>query len=178
MGREPTTAAGGTRTLTENKSTSRDARLTKQDYFRVGFRLLAEGGIGAVTIANVCELLGVTKGSFYHHFRSAPAFHRALLDHYEEEYAHRRIAELDAVAGPEGRRLEALVQRGVERDHEAESALRAWARSDVATAEVMQRVDATRAQYLSGFFVAAGLCRTKRRCTPTSRSRCSPVPRR
>ena len=134
--------------MTEHKSTSRDARLTKQDYFRVGFRLLAEGGIGAVTIANVCELLGVTKGSFYHHFRSAPAFHRALLEHYEEEYAHRRIAELDAVAGPEGRRLEALVQRGVERDHEAESALRAWARTDVATAEVMQRVDATRAQYL------------------------------
>lgn len=142
--------------MTQEKSTSRESRLTKQDYLRVGFRLLAEGGIGAVTIANVCALLGVTKGSFYHHFRSAPAFHGALLDWYEEEYAHRRIAELDAIAGPEDR-LAGLVRRGVERDHEAESALRAWARTDPATADVMQRVDATRARYLSTFFVAVGL---------------------
>lgn len=135
---------------------ARDRRLTKLDYCRAGLQLLAEGGIGAVTIANVCARLRVTKGSFYHHFDSAPAFHRELLDYYEDEYARRRIAEVEAVTGAT-ERLDALLQRGVERDHEAESALRAWSRTDPLAAEVMQRVDAARTQYLSNFLVAEGV---------------------
>ena len=78
-------------------------RLTRQDYVDVGFQLLATGGIGEVTIANVCGRLHVTKGSFDHHFESAPAFHRELLAYYEDEYARRRIEEVRAIAGTEDR---------------------------------------------------------------------------
>jgi AcrR family transcriptional regulator len=119
-------------------------------------QLLAEGGITAVTIANVCARLHITKGSFYHHFESAPAFHAELLANYEQEYAHRRIQAVDAIADPESR-LQAILERGVERDHEAESALRAWSRTDATAAEVMQRVDAARASYLTDFLVAQGV---------------------
>jgi AcrR family transcriptional regulator len=131
-------------------------RLGKADYFRTGMQLLAEGGITAVTIANVCARLHVTKGSFYHHFESGPAFHAKLLANYEEEYAHRRIQAIDAIADP-AIRLQALLERGVERDHEAESALRAWSRTDPTAAEVMQRVDAARARYLTEFLAGQGL---------------------
>ncbi len=119
-------------------------------------QLLAEGGITTVTIANVCSRLDVTKGSFYHHFDSGSAFHAGLLAHYEEEYAHRRIEAVDTITDPAAR-LDALVQRGVERDHEAESAIRAWSRTDPVAAAVMQRVDATRARYLADFFVSQGI---------------------
>ena len=141
---------------------SREVRLTKRDYYEVGFRLLADGGIGAVTIANVCARLHVTKGSFYHHFENAPAFHRDLLDYYEDEYARRRIDEVDAIDGTV-ERLQGLLARGVDRDHEAESALRAWSRTDPVAAEVMERVDAARARYLVRFFVEAGLPRREAR---------------
>ncbi len=118
--------------------------------------LLAEGGIAAVTIANVCARLHVTKGSFYHHFESGPAFHAELLANYEHEYAHRRTQAVDAIIDPDSR-LQALLERGVERDHEAESALRAWSRSDQSAAEVMQRVDAARARYLTDFLAGQGV---------------------
>jgi AcrR family transcriptional regulator len=130
--------------------------LTKADYFKTGMQLLAEGGITAVTIANVCARLQITKGSFYHHFESAPAFHAELLANYEQEYAHRRIQAVDSIADPESR-LQAILERGVERDHEAESALRAWSRTDPTAAEAMQRVDAARARYLADFFVDQGV---------------------
>jgi len=135
---------------------AREQRLGKADYFETGMQLLAEGGINAVTIANVCARLHVTKGSFYHHFESGPAFHAELLANYEEEYAQRRIQAVDAIADPASR-LQALLERGVERDHEAESALRAWSRTDPVAAEVMQRVDAVRARYLTDFLVAQGV---------------------
>ena len=137
-------------------------RLTRQDYVDVGFQLLATGGIGEVTIANVCGRLHVTKGSFYHHFESAPAFHRELLAYYEDEYARRRIEEVRAIAGTEDR-LVGLLERGVERDHEAESALRAWSRTDPSAAEVVQRVDAARARYLVEFLVAEGVSTSRAR---------------
>jgi AcrR family transcriptional regulator len=135
---------------------TRDRRLAKADYLKVGTQLLAEGGLAAVTIANVCARLHVTKGSFYHHFESAPTFHAQLLAHYEEEYARRRIEAVDTIADTAAR-LDALVQRGVERDHEAESAIRAWSRTDPQAAEVVQRVDAARAQYLATFLAAHGI---------------------
>ena len=53
--------------------------LGKADYFDAGFELLASGGVGAVTIAALCYRLGVTKGSFYHHFSSQTAFQNELL---------------------------------------------------------------------------------------------------
>jgi AcrR family transcriptional regulator len=136
--------------------TSREQRLGKADYFKTGMQLLAEGGITAVTIANVCARLHVTKGSFYHHFESGPAFHAELLANYEEEYAKRRIQAVDAITDPASR-LQALLERGVERDHEAESALRAWSRTDPTAAEVMQRVDAARTRYLTDFLVSQGV---------------------
>jgi len=137
---------------------ARDGRRSKDDYLDAGMAVLAEAGIGAVTIATVCRRLDVTKGSFYHHFPSGPAFHAALLERYEDEYGRRRI---EAVARLETieERLDALVERGVTRDHGAESALRAWSRSDPAAAEVVQRVDAARSRFLVEVLVGAGMPR-------------------
>ena len=45
----------------------RSGTLNRNDYFEAGLDLLAEGGVQAQTIANLCERLAITKGSFYHH---------------------------------------------------------------------------------------------------------------
>ena len=149
-------------------------RLGRNDYFKVGMQRLAEGGIGTATIANVCARLHVTKGSFYHHFESGSAFHTELLAHYEEEYAHRRIAAVDTIADAADR-LDALLERGVERDHEAESAIRAWSRTDPIAAEVVHRVDADAGALSRGVLRQPGHSRSRHVSMPTSPSPSSPA---
>ena len=61
----------------------RSGTLNRNDYFEAGLDLLAEGGVQAQTIANLCERLGITKGSFYHHFSSLGDFRAQLLGYWE-----------------------------------------------------------------------------------------------
>ena len=56
---------------------------TRDHFLEAGLDLLAEGGVSAVTIAALCDRLGVTKGSFYHRFDDVAAFHAALLSSWE-----------------------------------------------------------------------------------------------
>lgn len=114
--------------------------LTREDYFEEALRLLAEGGARAVTIAALCERLAVTKGSFYHHFESGPAFLRDTLRYWERTYAKRLAAAAAEVADPEAR-VHVLADMASNLHHEAETAIRALARSDTFAEEVQRRVD-------------------------------------
>jgi AcrR family transcriptional regulator len=135
--------------------------LTRDDYLAAGLDLLAEGGVGAVTIAALCERLGVTKGSFYHHFDSGPGFHEALLACWEAG-THRSIEAARAVPDSH-RRLSVLKELAVAAPHEAEGAIRAWGRSHEPAAAVVRRVDAAREANLVESFRAVGIPATRAR---------------
>jgi AcrR family transcriptional regulator len=131
-------------------------RQSPEDYFAVALELLAEGGSAALTIANLCERLGVTKGSFYHHFDGQPAFRDALLRHWEAQVEEVIAPQLAAVPDPH-ERIELLKQLGVAVDHRAETALRAWARTDPVVAATQRRLDAAREEQLALAFVDVGI---------------------
>jgi len=118
--------------------------------------LLADGGIGAVTIENLCRQLEVTKGSFYHHFRSGDDYRQRLLHHWAtapERAIHNTVEQLvDPLA-----RLGALKRYALDLNHAAESAIRAWARSDALVAATQARVDAARQRALAEVTEQAGL---------------------
>ncbi|HYH48920.1 MAG TPA: TetR/AcrR family transcriptional regulator [Acidimicrobiia bacterium] len=135
--------------------------LTRKHYLATGLDLLAEGGVSAVTIAALCERLGVTKGSFYHHFTSGPDFHQALLADWEQS-TYERIEEARAVSDSH-KRLSVLKELGVAAHHEAESAIRAWARGSELAAAVVRRVDAAREANLVESFRALGIPPTRAR---------------
>jgi AcrR family transcriptional regulator len=126
------------------------------DYFLAALDLLAEGGAAALTIANLCDRLGVTKGSFYHHFESQPAFHRAFLDHWLVERFAQLEQQVQAVPDPL-ERIELLKRLGVAVHHEAESAIRAWARTNPVVAAAQRRMDEAREEQLAKAFVDAGI---------------------
>lgn len=131
-------------------------RRSPDAYFDVALELLADGGAARLTIANLCERLGVTKGSFYHHFEGQAAFRDALLRHWEGLVEEVRQAEVAAAADPH-QRLEALKQLGVAADHRAETALRAWARTDPVVAAAQRRLDEVRQEHLTAAFVDVGI---------------------
>ena len=129
---------------------------TKDEYFRVALELLAEHGATGVTIARVCHALDVTKGSFYHHFESGPDFMQAFLVDWERKYAKPDVEHARDIADPIERlnRLKPLV---VGLHHEAESAIRALARTDDDAAEIQGRVDAERLQVVTESIAALGI---------------------
>ena len=134
--------------------------VTPGDYFEAGQELLAEGGVHAVTIANLCDRLRVTKGSFYHHFRNVEEFHDRLLDEWFTEHMGRRVAVADAATDPY-ERLETLRRFAIDRRHETEGAIRAWARSSPRAAEVQRRIDNNRIAHLVDVGLALGIDRSR-----------------
>src|SRR5579884_2605293 len=55
------------------------ARANRTAYLECALDVLAESGADGLTIAELCGRLGVTKGSFYHHFAGMGEFVTALL---------------------------------------------------------------------------------------------------
>ena len=128
----------------------------RRDYFQCGLTLLAESGVGGLTIAALCAGLGVTKGSFYHHFGGMPGYVTALLEHWETEHSsaliERSAGDIDPV-----RRQWNLIDIAVSLPHGAESALRAWGRSNEEVAAVLTRVDQAREDHLTASMSGLGL---------------------
>lgn len=130
--------------------------LTPDDYLAAGFELLVEHGAGALTLSNVCDRLHITKGSFYHHFPSLPAFHAALLDTYSIDLLGRATELARAEADPRAR-LAVLRQLGVEMSHELEHQIRAWGASYGPAAAAQDRVDRARHELLVETFRELGI---------------------
>ncbi len=120
--------------------------LNRNDYFEAGLELLASRGVAEQTIAKLCERLGITKGSFYHHFNSLGDFRQQLLAYWEANHeASLNEAEpnvVDWVAPPA---------------NAVDAAVRAWGQSDEAAAASQERVDALRIKVATRDLRAAGV---------------------
>jgi AcrR family transcriptional regulator len=130
-------------------------RLSRDDYFAAAMAILAEDGVAGLTTTRLCERLRVTRGSLYHHFDSGPAFHDALIDHWEHELVPGLLAAIDAVE-PRAR-IDLLQHIALHADHDAEKAIRAWAHTNPAVAAALARVDAAREAALAKAFVDVGI---------------------
>ena len=130
--------------------------LTRSAYFDAAFEVLAEHGSDGLTIAALCRQLGVTKGSFYHHFRDTSEFINALLAHWASEHATRLIALSESVEDVH-ERFEVLQGIAIGLPHGAEAAIRAWSWSNPRVAAVQGQVDAARIRHLTEASIATGL---------------------
>nr|WP_202888593.1 TetR/AcrR family transcriptional regulator [Kribbella solani] len=124
--------------------------VTRVEWIEVGVELLATEGAPAITIERLTGELGMTKGSFYHHFAGAGGFKTALLEYFEQEYTTRLIDAVQAENAKPKAKLEHLLRLVLtDPDNVAlEIAIRAWALQDPEVRAAQERVDATRTAYL------------------------------
>ena len=127
------------------------------DWSRAGLDRLAREGLDGVRVEVLAKDLGVTKGSFYWHFRDR----QALLDSMLAQWALSATDEVIAAAersGPDAeRRLARLVEISTAGfDAPLELALRAWGRVDPKVGAEIEAVDGRRLATLRGLLKELG----------------------
>jgi len=127
--------------------------LRKSDWIQVGLAAVADDGPNGLRVDRLCQRLGVSKGSFHHHFAGSADFKQAVLAAYEAlvvEALDHAIGQT-AVEGPRaaltGLTAAITSTEGIYRP-QLEVAMRAWAFSDPEVRAVQERVDSRRLESL------------------------------
>jgi len=131
--------------------------LTAADWAEAALQFIAEAGLGALTVEALAARLGVTKGSFYWHFKGRPALLADALGRWEKRATTEAIAALSAVKDPRQRlrfMLEAATQPP--RSRSLYAAL-AEAAEDPIVRRVLNRVASVRIEYLEVCYRELGL---------------------
>lgn len=116
---------------------------SRESYFDTGLDVLSDLGYGGLKLAEVCQRLGVTTGSFYHYFPSWSVYTRALVEHWHEGMT---VNIVDAVrAEPDPRkRIDSIIEAGLTLPHGAEAAIRVWSAIDPQVRALQAEVDRQR----------------------------------
>ena len=116
---------------------------SQESFFDTGFDVLSDLGYGGLKLAEVCQRLGVTTGSFYHYFPSWSAYTRQLVAHWREGMTVNIVAAVRAEPDPR-KRIDGLIQAGLTLPHGAEAAIRVWSALDPQVHAVQAEVDRQR----------------------------------
>lgn len=138
--------------------------LTASDWAEAALQLIAEKGLGALTISALAARLGVTKGSFYWHFTGREDLLAAALARWERGVGD-IIRSLDAIPDPR-RRLELILDAASQppRSRSLYAAL-AEAAEEPVVRKVLQRVASARIDYLEQCYRGLGFSATLARAT-------------
>ncbi len=148
-----------TKAPARKRNPSADTRNGPEDWVRAGLSMLAREGIDAVRVEPLAEFLGVTKGSFYWHFKDRAALHTAMLTTWSEAATRDIIRQVEAENLPARRRLSRLIELTTSNAKAArlETAIRAWAQIDPAVRKALARADAERLHYVADLLRGAGM---------------------
>lgn len=87
---------------------SESTRLSAQDWARAALKAIADGGLAAVAIEPLARTLGVTKGSFYAHYRNRDELITAALTEWGRSHGEQGLTDFAAITDP-ARRLRELL---------------------------------------------------------------------
>jgi len=132
-------------------------RFDREAWLEAALEVLARQGESKLRVETLARKLGVTKGSFYHHFKNREAFLRALIDYWADSTTHSVIAESGAMEGAPQERLLYLMRR-ISRDglDRYDCAFRSWAAQDPLVAKGVKKVDFARYRFIHSLFEQMG----------------------
>jgi AcrR family transcriptional regulator len=124
--------------------------MARDRWLNEGLDVLESEGAAGIRIDRIAARLGLSKGSFHHHFDGADGFKRDLLAHFEQH----AIATLETAIGDGGAPgdARAILSHLTDLLHpgsgfyrpKLEVAVRAWATWDAEVGAVQARIDAAR----------------------------------
>lgn len=146
------------RRRTDGAGKASSESLSREDWIGAAWDLLGEGGVDRVRVEPLAKRLGVTKGSFYWHFKDRQELVDALLDRWFDVWEGDRLP--DATDRPDADpadRIWQLFERVIRRASRAQTvSLRLWSHRDPAIAERIEARDQERLDFLAGELRALG----------------------
>jgi AcrR family transcriptional regulator len=138
------------------------SQLSASDWIDAGLDVLAEQGIDAVRVEPICRRLGVTKGSFYHHFQDRNSLQTEMLKRWRFRATLDVIERLEHSVGSAVDKLRELLLmphsgRTPGRGARVDFAIRQWSRNDPHVETVLAEVDQSRMAYIAGLLTEAGV---------------------
>lgn len=132
-------------------------RLRQEDWIDAAVELLAEAGIGAVSVDRLAKNLGVTRGSFYHHFSGRGDLLRSVLEYWAQRWTYLVRDQIDALGLDPSTTLFALM-KAIRSNRAAgyDAPFRAWALHDPLARAVVKQVDEARLDFIQSQFEALG----------------------
>jgi AcrR family transcriptional regulator len=142
------------------KSDQQEA-LSPTDWLEAATDFLINNNINSLDIPYLCRRLGVTKGSFYWHFKGRPELLKAILDDWRQRMtsdvnlrAERSATTVESML----RYLLGLIRRPrPARRGAIERSVREWARTDPLTRASVVEVDQMRLAFFEALFRRHGL---------------------
>ena len=129
----------------------------KAQWLSAGLEALRKGGVGSVRVECLAGDVGITKGSFYHHFRDRGALLDAVIEYWSREMTDAEFERIQTLRGGLAARLVALAEDVLEKGMgRYDPAIRAWARGDRKVAAAVAQVDRRRIKALAGLFEEGG----------------------
>lgn len=135
--------------------------LTPEHWIEAATNLLVDGGVDLVRVDVLAKQMGVTRGSFYWHFKDRGELLQRVLQAWRDaatEQVTRRFS--DAAADPSELIHDILSLpfrgRSALRAARIELAIRDWARRDPMARQAVDQADATRVSYIAQCFSALG----------------------
>lgn len=140
-----------------NNPAKKRGRLSREEWLLKALNVLAAQGPGELNIQSLAEALGVSRGSFYWHFKDRNDFIRALLDFWHEEYTKPVPEAVNAEGGSSRDKFRRFIQVIHENDlARFDMPIRSWALQDPAIAALVRRTDNFRLGFLRSVLEEAG----------------------
>jgi AcrR family transcriptional regulator len=136
--------------------TNGSRHLGPEDWITAAYGVFEKEGVGAVSIDPLAKKLGVTRGSFYWHFRDRADLLRAVLDRWHAVQTEATIEQNERQGGEPQARLLRLLETCATDDGVLEMGIRAWANENDAAQQAVKMVDARRIGYLETLLVEVG----------------------
>src|SRR5215831_3535593 len=131
-------------------------RLTAQGWLDFALTTLAHEGFDALKAEVLARKLGVSRGSFYWHFRDIGTFHARVIEHWKQMSTEAIIADLERYQSRE-ERLNALLLRAFGHDAVLEVRLRTWADNNAGAARALRDIDRRRREYIERLLLEYGI---------------------
>jgi AcrR family transcriptional regulator len=134
-----------------------EERMSRTDWVRAGLAALSEAGVEDVRIERLAKRLGITKGSFYWHFKRRDDLLLAIIKEWERVQTSAVIEAVESTGATPRVKLRNLSLLIAAFDVKLEVAMRQWAAADLRARQSVQRIDRSRLAHIQSIIASAGV---------------------